>query len=185
MILGSNAIRDALTSGAIVCDPAPGKIEGTHIDVTIGEQYWLRDPGVGNIHIGDVDPHRVFRLHHAFITNNDIVIPPGFFALCHTMQFIGTTVPDLLPILHTRSTFARHGLSVHESAGLGDCGFVSRWTLEIWNHRHYPILIPVGARVGCVSFERVEGNDELYVGRYNVSKEEWTPEAMLPRQGNF
>jgi hypothetical protein len=42
---------------------------------------------------------------------------------------------------------------------------------------------PVGARIGCIAFERVEGDAPAYEGRYNI--QEWTPEAMLPRTGNW
>jgi hypothetical protein len=35
VILGSSALREAIASGAVVCTP-PARIEGSHIDITLG-----------------------------------------------------------------------------------------------------------------------------------------------------
>ena len=184
MILGTEAIREALEDGRIICDPKPVQIEGAHIDVTLGKYTYLL-PGWGLINLADADPHEEFELQ----THTDFVfLPKRSFSLAHTNEFIGTAPGSgLVPILHTRSTLARWGPSVHQSAGLGDPSFASRWTLEIWNHHDYAVSIPVGARVGCIVFQRVEGAAVDYTPgtRYNIPKSSWTPEAMLPRKGNW
>lgn len=181
-IIGSNAIRHFLKSGVIVCDPAPERIEGTHIDVRLGVHYW-RPQGISNsIDLKDADPLDIY-CHREGI--DEVWLLPQCVTLCHTEEFIGTTVPWLLPVLHTRSTLARWGLSVHMSAGLGDCGWTSRWTLEVFNPHPVSVIIPVGARVGAITFERVEDNEQMYREGYNVGRAEWQPSDMLPRKGNW
>ncbi len=194
MTLGRLAIKAAIASGAVVCDPAPAVIEETHIDVHLGAHYWIRRPAARRaLNVRETDPRAIFQYKEAeqlLGAHNDahlyVSLPPHSFALCHTVEFIGTTVPDLLPCIETRSTVARWGLPVHLSAGWGDPGYCSRFTLELWNWSDDYILLPVGARIGCVSFQRIEGADTTtYTGRYNVSAKDWTPNAMLPRMGNL
>lgn len=182
MILGTDAIRANLALGAIACDPPPEVIEATHIDVHLGRYYWIRSKlAVMELDISTADPRACYTPMEA--TRGKVLLPPQSFVLCHTEEFIGTTVPWLRPDIDTRSTLARWGLPVHLSAGLGDPGFCGRWTLEVWNWHTEAILVPVGARVGSVQFTVVEGNEGLYTARYNVGRADWTPDAMLPRRG--
>jgi len=74
-----------------------------------------------------------------------------------------------------------NGLVVHNCAGWGDPGYVSRWTMEIKNDLDYPVLVPVGAYVAQIIFERIEGEGRLYAKHYNAGPDVWTPEHMLPK----
>lgn len=189
MILGTLAIKQALRVGDITCIPPPSRIEGAHIDVTLGRYYWLmrRYTPARTLRPQTDDPRPWFDLYDARsdIENGEIIIPGHSFALCHTQEFVGDVNGRYVPMLETRSTLARWGIAVHAGAGMGDPFFHSRWTLEIWNHNVYPVALPVGARVGGIAFHAVEGEAEHYEGRYNIGPDEWTPECMLPRMGNL
>lgn len=179
-ILGRQAILDYLASGAIVCIPAPQQVEGVHIDVRLGEWQWERSDEKTGVPTDMPIPSLWTPKRWSADEYEYMPFSPRSFYLCHTAEFIGTTVPDLLPVLHCRSTFARWGLTAHwGGAGWGDPGFCSRWTLEVYNATNQTIYVPIGARIGCVSFERVEGNDTLYTGRYNAQA--WSPQDMLPK----
>lgn len=189
MILGTDAITQALADGAIVCDPAPMRVEGAHIDVRLGRWFWVFQ---GSLHtdleLSGAEPKDYLHLHGGFPGGVAVIVPARGFILAHTQEYIGTAPGSgLLPVLHTRSTLARWGLSVHQSAGFGDEGYCSRWTLEIVNPHPVAVAIPVGARVGCIAFERIEGAVSPYTPgtRYNAAPGEWSPEAMLPRRGNW
>lgn len=192
MILGTEAIRQALADGAIVCDPPPARIEGAHIDVTIGAHYWhwtVRPADIGHnraMLLAEADPSDCFVEIEA--TNDLVVIEARGFILAHTQEFIGTAPGSgLLPTLHTRSTLARWGLGCHPSAGWGDEGYISRWALEIVNPHPVTIAIPVGARIGCIAFHRIDGAATPYQPgtRYNARPGEWEPSIMLPKKGNW
>lgn len=187
MILGASAIRAALSSGAIVCDPLPATIEGAHIDVTLGVYGWVF---TGAAHDDEVmlrgaDPSEWFTSVRRL--DDSLIVPARGFILAHTVEVIGTAPGSgLVPMLHTRSTLARWGLSVcTANAGQGDEGYTSRWTLEIVNPHPVAVAIPVGARVGSISFHRTEGDAPAYEGRYNAQPDTWTPASMLPRRGNW
>lgn len=186
-ILGTTAILQALSDGAILCDPAPARIEGAHIDVTLGAHYWLLDlPNDKRISLRAADPAEYFIDLEASEAGS-IVVPPQGLILAHTAEAIGTA-PDsgIVPMLHTRSTLARWGLSVcTANAGQGDIGYAGPWTLEIINPHPVAVAIPVGARVGSIAFHRVEGDAVPYEARYNATRETWHPGLMLPRKGNW
>ena len=110
----------------------------------------------------------------------------GVLYLCHTQEFVGTAPGSgLLPVMIGRSTIARLGVAVHLSAGWGDEGFASRWTMEVVATAD--IAIPVGARIACIAFHRLEGTATVYAPgtRYNATRQAWMPEDMLPRRGNW
>jgi deoxycytidine triphosphate deaminase len=184
-ILATSAIITALADGAIVCEPM-GKFQGAHIDITLGEYSWLFEPIHGAIDITDADPRDHFSLHHNTVV---IELPARGFMLAHTAEYIGTAQGSgLIPNLHTRSTFARWGLSVcTANAGQGDEGYATRWTLEITNPHDIDIYLPVGARIGSISFHRAEGTASAYTPgtRYNATPQAWQPSDMLPRRGNW
>ena len=191
-MLATSAIRAALDDGAIVCVPPPARIEGAHIDITLGEHAWLFDPASAEetlepLDIGTADPADWFEAWDAI--DGYLWIPPLSTILAHTQEYIGTAPGSgLVPMLHTRSTLARWGLGIcTANAGQGDEGYSTRWTLEIVNPHQRTILIPVGARVGAISFHRVEGTAQRYqIGtRYNATVAQWQPAHMLPRKGNL
>jgi dCTP deaminase len=56
---------------------------------------------------------------------------------------------------------------VHATAGFIDCGFRGNITLEIKNiTQNCAIRLVQGRRIAQISFERVEGCDMRYAGKY-------------------
>jgi deoxycytidine triphosphate deaminase len=136
-ILATSAIQAALDSGAIICEPRPSRIEGAHIDVTLGSWWWRFEPfsvdgklrtlhlqtakplewfglGYGYQYFGKQDSEAdVLRLFDIVNRSSDptpryIVIAPQSFTLMHTQEFIGTHIDSGLTCdLDTRSTEAR------------------------------------------------------------------------------
>jgi dCTP deaminase len=188
MVLGTEDILHELEVGRIVCDMKPSRVEGAHIDVTLGGWYWVKRPGFHPLDLRSADPDHEFDGPFGGDQGKDVIIPSEGFVLAHTAEFIGTAPGSgLLPLLYTRSTLARWGLSAHEAAGLGDVGFVGRWALQIHNPHRREVRIPVGSRIGCIVFMRVSGETTEYAinERYNIQRDAWSPVAMLPRRGNW
>jgi deoxycytidine triphosphate deaminase len=193
-MLATSAIKAALDDGAIVCVPPPARIEGAHIDITLGSHAWLFDPAheeegeeLDPLDISTAEPADWYEPWDAL--QGYIWLPAQSTILAHTREYIGTAPGSgLVPMLHTRSTLARWGLSAcTANAGQGDEGYSTRWTLEIVNPHQRTILLPVGARVGAISFHGAEGTAQRYqIGtRYNATIAQWQPSHMLPRKGNL
>lgn len=176
--LGSEAMKKAIETGEIFYKgKKPPKIGGNSIDLRLGKYVWRIKRGF------DIELKEPM---HYDICSEELygfALYPDEGYLMHSEEFIGSTVKNLNAVFHTRSTLARNFISFHQSAGFGDPGFKSRWVFEVTTL--VPVFIAIGTPVGQLSFHRVEDNEILYTGKYNVGPDEWTPEHMLPKQTFF
>lgn len=85
------------------------------------------------------------------IPEDGLILRPGVLYLGYTMEEIGSDY--FLPMYEGRSSMARLGIESHISAGFGDVGFKSQWTLEI--QVVHPIKVYAGMRIGQVYFHEI------------------------------
>jgi len=103
------------------------------------------------------------------------VLLPGVLYLGSTIEVAGSTT-KYAPRLEGRSTWARFGLSSHQTGGWGDVGFRRQWTLEITVTT--PVIVRAGDEICQVAFDEVTGTEQQYVGSY-VDQAGPTPPAPL------
>ncbi|MEO5953352.1 MAG: hypothetical protein ABIQ44_12875, partial [Chloroflexia bacterium] len=108
-----------------------------------------------------------------------IKIRPGDTILAHTEEVVGGC-NGYTTSMRARSSIGRSCLSVCKCAGVGDVGYISKWTMEISNHSHALAILPVGLRVAQILFYQVGETLREYSGKYGSWKE-WTPNDMLPK----
>jgi len=106
-----------------------------------------------------------------------IPIDSGAIILAHTEEVIGGR-NGYVGMMGSKSTVARLGLSVCRCAGVGDVGYISRWTMEICNHTKSRLWLPIGMKICQISFHCVGKTTIEYSGNYQ--KDIWKPENMLP-----
>lgn len=70
------------------------------------------------------------------------------------------------PMYEGRSSCGRLGLASHITAGFGDYGFGGAFTLELYNHFPYALILHPGMRIGQVAFEEVY-RPKRYQGAYS------------------
>lgn len=95
-----------------------------------------------------------------------LLMPPGCFILGETTEYF--RIPDNVEAhLHLVSSRAREGLN-HSLAGLVDCGYEGRLTLELKNSLQFGhIPLYPGLRIGQLTFfEYSEEAENPYCGRY-------------------
>lgn len=103
-------------------------------------------------------PNDVFEIE---IPEEGIILSKNIFYLGYTNERMGSDF--YIPMYEGRSSTARLGISSHLSAGFGDVGFKSQWTLEIAvqeNTKFYP-----NVDIGQVYF--VSGSEEEPTYKYN------------------
>lgn len=196
-VYSNSEIKKAVKSGHIIVHPFTEKhVNGSSIDVTLGEWYYRTDRRTGThiynpldkedvvgyfgepqkaiIHeewcrIASVVPFKNIQLNHPII-----VLEPGERILAHTNEFIGIKAPGTTS-MHSRSTWGRNGLAVCFDAGWGDPGYINRWTLEIYNlNQRHSIVLPVGERIAQIVFHhtgRVDGEYYNLSGKYQTGSE--------------
>ncbi|MBS7650622.1 MAG: dCTP deaminase [Candidatus Bathyarchaeia archaeon] len=97
----------------------------------------------------------------------EVVLEPGQHGLTSTLEWISLP-PDLLGILHVRSSFAREGLFA--SLALVDPGFRGQLTVSIFNAGKG--LLRIGCRERFIQLTLVQLSGEAerpYEGRYQDS----------------
>lgn len=88
-----------------------------------------------------------------------ILLKPKELILAHSIEFAGGKKPYTTEI-RTRSSYARNGIFTVKCAGVGDPGFINRWTLEIVNEsQYYTIPLVVGRRIAQLRFIETKGED--------------------------
>ncbi|GHU69148.1 deoxycytidine triphosphate deaminase [Clostridia bacterium] len=170
MILSGKAIHNAVKAGEITISPfSSSQLNPNSYNVRLGSEMLLQPAYMS------IDPLYKQQLY-SLRTNDDghgayFELNPGRLYLGHTEEIVGSDV--YVPMLNGRSSLARLGLQVHLTAGLGDVGFLGKWTLEFTTVN--PIRLYIGMEIAQFAFytvARAGGEDTLqqYNGKYQGSQ---------------
>lgn len=182
MLLSDKRIMEELGTGNIVIDPFDERQLGTNsYDCRLGIWYFQPTMFSETIDFTDEDQALAF-WGEPQKAGRAIVVKPGTTILAHTQEVVGAR-NGITSTMHARSSIGRSSLSVCKCAGVGDVGYISRWTMEISNHSTCSIHVPVGIRICQIKFDFVGATLKEYTGKYGQELE-WTPYDMLPRLYN-
>jgi dCTP deaminase len=183
MILGSAVLTECIYTGAIVAKHGEEYVQ----DLQIGPNsidVRLAEDALSLGAFGCVDPMDDNGSVYTQQTKFPKVLAPGDAILgCTKERFIVSpaakeVIVRYVPVLkdvdfsivqeyHGRSTCGRLFLASHVTAGFGDVGFRSAWTLEIVNlHPSLHLRLSPGMRIGQIQFSVVIGADKQYNGAY-------------------
>ena len=162
-VLTRDAILRELELGRLRVEPlAPDQVGPASIDLTLGREIRILEPG------GDVIPIRDeedFRDHSIEATlDAPYVLPPGGTIHGITVERI-TLPPDLCGFLEGRSRFARLGLMIHVTSAFVQPGVSNRQVPEMSNVAGHPLQIHAGVRLCQIVLMRTEGQ-AVYRGRF-------------------
>lgn len=103
------------------------------------------------------------------------LMPNEGFILYPNQIYLGTTNEKVgsykyVPFIEGKSSLGRLGLSIHQTAGRGDLGFIGHWTLELSVLQ--PLRIYPDMPIGQFVFFKTKGhrNTELYYDKLTTSK---------------
>lgn len=184
MLLSDQRILEEIERGNIVIEPFDRQQLGTNsYDVRLGEWHFEPNRNLAVVDFTHEEDTRAFWGEPRRAENGVIAIRPGDTILCHTQEVVGGT-NGFTTSMRARSSIGRSCLSVCKCAGVGDVGYVARWTMEITNHSHATIVLPVGLRVAQILFYEVGTTTRAYAGKYGQQAEPWSPMDMLPKLYN-
>jgi dCTP deaminase len=135
-----------------------GYVGPNSYDVRLGDTLLVYD-----LSNGPLDCNVENKTNTIKIPNEGLVLCPDYLYLGHTIEEIGSDY--YVPMYDGRSSMGRLGIYSHISAGFGDIGFKSQWTLEIIVK--HPIRIYSGMRIGQVFFHVVDQKHNVPENRYN------------------
>lgn len=179
MLLSDKRIIEELEGGNVVIEPFDSRHLGTNsYDCRLGDWYFQPTKYQEIVDFTNEDQALSF-WGEPIQAHGSIVVKPGTTILAHTNEIIGAR-NGITTSMRARSSIGRSGLSVCKCAGVGDVGYISRWTMEISNHSTCTIVLPVGLRICQIEFFWVGETLHEYHGKYG-QQDRWTPYDMLPR----
>jgi dCTP deaminase len=180
MLLSDKRIMEEMERGNIIIEPFEARQLGTNsYDVRLGPYYFIPNHNMVTVNFTDEDDASAFWLGPYYAEDGIIKIRPGDTILAHTEEVVGGR-NGFTTSMRSRSSIGRSCLSVCKCAGVGDVGYISKWTMEITNHSHAMATLPVGLRVAQLLFYEVGETLHHYQGKYG-SWHDWSPKDMLPK----
>jgi dCTP deaminase len=178
MLLSDGALIAALKDGTLGIDPEPEpqNIQPASIDVHLGGH--ILEFVAGGDEIIDPQERQHLTERRRIMHHNGFILMPGEFILGETAETV--TIGDSIAVQFTgKSSLARLGLTVHQTAGHCDPGFTGVITLEIQNVNRKPIRLRRGMKIGQLLVYRLDqralrpyGHPELgsrYFGQSGVT----------------
>lgn len=154
MLLPDHMIRRDIGLGHIKIDPIEGRmIQPASVDVQLGSELMWYRINSSQTHTIPVDPYVALdeesMIRH--IVTDSFILRPGQFCLGTTLQTISID-NTLAARVEGKSTWGRHGLIVHSTAGFIDPGFSGQITLELSNISNRPLVLRPGTLIAQISF---------------------------------
>jgi dCTP deaminase len=147
MILSDSEIFKQIRSGDIVIAPyVGGNLGSNSYDVTLGST--IKTYVNPELDSAGKNAVQVFE-----IPATGYVLQPGNLYLAVTQEY--TETRKCVPYLEGKSSLARLGISIHQTAGKGDVGFCGYWTMEITVA--IPVRVYAGMKIGQLIYNEVKG----------------------------
>ena len=161
MILGKQAILQAIEDGDIVISPFDAKAFGPNsVNLKLHNQLLVyRDQ--------QLDMARNNPTDEIIIPPEGLVLQPGKVYLGRTVEW--TETRKYVPMLEGRSSTGRLGLDIHISAGFGDHYFCGAWTLEL--RVVQPLKVYPYVAIAQIYYHQLVGGDTAYAGKYQGATE--------------
>jgi dCTP deaminase len=172
MFLSDIDIKKAVKSGEIVLEPFKvSQLQPASYDICLGNKFTLNEESSTHI----IDPVKKIYAKTREIVKKDgeeFVLHPGISVLGTSKEYFGSD--HFLIQVGGKSSLARVGLMIHNTAGIINPGHFLNITFEITNQNNVPIIIRPGMEIAQITFSRLtsppERNYKL-VGRF--AKDNW------------
>lgn len=169
MFLSDVDIKKAVADGSITIRPfSLKKLQSVSYDVTLGNEFQV----VNRNATAAIDPSKkVFPETRTVIVKDGdpFILHPGESVLGKQKEFIGVN-EDHLILLSGKSSLARAGLVVHNTAMLFNPGHYFYPTFELVNTNNVPIILRPGMEVAQLLFARLQTpTSKMYttIGRFD------------------
>lgn len=167
MYLSDKDIKSAIASGTIrVDDFTEERLQPTSYDILLGNKFVVTDSEASTV----IDPvKKIFAKTREVIIPDDgeFVLHPGVSVLGTSWDFFGSDTH--LIHLSGKSSLARLGLLVHNTAGIINPGHFLNITLELCNLNSVPIVLRPKMPIAQLLFSNISSPSELnyrQTGRY-------------------
>jgi len=170
MFLSDVDIKKGLESGALVIEPFnPEQLQLASYDVTLGNEFEV----INRYSTVSIDP--VNKIYPDTRTievkdGDEFILHPGETVLGKQKEFIGVDHNHLI-LLSGKSSLARAGLVVHNTAMLFNPGHHFYPTFELLNTNSVPIILRPGMEIAQLLFAKLTSeSSKKYLGDEGVGR---------------
>ncbi len=181
MFLSDVDIKKAVKSGEIVLEPfSESRLQPASYDILLGNKFVEND--ASSTHI--IDPARKIyakTTEKLVPDGEEFVLHPGVSVLGLSKEFFGSD--HYLIQVGGKSSLARVGLMIHNSAGIINPGHFLNITFEITNQSNVSIILRPGMEIAQITFSKLSSPPERNyrtVGRF--AKDNWNHFVPAPRR---
>lgn len=182
MFLSDTDILKEVKKGTITLKPFDeARLNPASYDILLGNTFLLNDAYTSVV----IDPVKNIYAKTREVRVKDgeeFILRPGISVLGTSKDFFGSD--DFLIQLSGKSSLARVGLMIHNTAGIVNPGHFLNITLEITNQNNIPIVLRPGMKIAQLTFSLLTSpprQNYKTVGRF--AKNNWNhyaPEKVLP-----
>ena len=172
MYLSDVDIIKAVKDGEIVLKPfTEARLQPASYDIRLGNKFVLNDESGTHL----IDPVKKIYAHTREVSVKDgeeFILHPGISVLGTSKEYFGSD--HFLIQVGGKSSLARIGLMIHNTAGIINPGHFLHITFEITNQNNVPIIIRPGMDIAQLTFSKLTSAPSLNykkVGRF--AKDNW------------
>lgn len=172
MFLSDIDIKKEIRNGRITLRPFDEmQLQPVSYDIRLGNKFVINDEGKTHL----IDPAKKIFAKTREVSIKDgeeFVLHPGISVLAESKEFFGSD--HFLIQIGGKSSLARIGLMIHNTAGIINPGHFLNVTLELSNQNNVPVIIRPGMAIAQIMFSMLSSPPaQSYrdVGRF--SKDNW------------
>lgn len=170
MFLSDKDIQAAVKAGDVTLEPFDKKrLQPASYDIRLGNVFIINDPHTTSL----IDPAKGIHpnTHSVEVADGgEFILHPGVSILGYSKEFFGSD--RFLIEVNGKSSLARIGLLVHNSAGLVNPGHFLNIALELCNLNNVPIVLRPGMEIAQLTFSPLSSEaktDYKEKGRYHLN----------------
>ena len=167
MYLSDVDIKKAVKKGRIVLTPfVPNRLQPASYDIRLGNKFIVNDESSTHI----IDPSKKIYAKTREIEIKDgeeFVLHPGMLVLGTSKEYFGSD--EYLVQISGKSSLARVGLMIHNTAGIINPGHFLSVTLELSNQNNVPIIVRPGMDIAQLTFSQLStspASSYKHIGRF-------------------
>lgn len=181
MFLSDNDIKKAVEKGAITVEPFnESQLQPVSYDIRLGNKFIANDENATHF----VDPVRKIyaKTRESEVKDGEeFVLHPGISVLGTSKEYFGSDV--YLIQIGGKSSLARIGLMVHNTAGIINPGHFLHVTFEMTNQSNVPIILRPGMEIAQITFSMISSPPERsYKKTGRFAKDNW--KHFVPAKAN-
>lgn len=181
MFLSDIDIEKAVCGGDITIRPFDARrLQPASYDICLGNNFILNDESSTHF----IDPVKKVYAKTKEVTIKDggeFVLHPGISVLGTSKEYFGSD--NYLVQIGGKSSLARIGLMIHNTAGIINPGHFLNVTLELTNQNNVPIILRPGMEIAQLTFSRLSSPPKQSykkIGRY--AKNNWNNFATAKKR---